>query len=215
MKKLLLLLMIILLAGCSAKVEIKIDKDEIIETTKIYNTKVNVYDGNNIKQDISWYLEDFERDYEFYTITEFEENEYVGKKYDITVPLENWNGTSILAPCYEVFELKKTNTNISLNTSEENVCVDFFEIKDITIIIESDLDLISTNADEINGDKLIWNITENNYTNKSIQFDYALTNSKNNIQNSQFLIYIVLIIACLVIGLLLFIKKRNKKNNEI
>lgn len=212
MKKLLLLLMIILLAGCSAKVEIKIDKDEIIETTKIYNTKVNVYDGNNIKQDISWYLEDFERDYEFYTITEFEENEYVGKKYDITVPLENWSGTSILAPCYETFEFKKTDTNISLNTSEENICVDFFVIKDITVIVESDLDLISTNADYIRGNKLVWNITENNYTNKSIQFDYSIKKSKSNKQN---LIYAILIISCLIIGVLLIIKKINKKNNEI
>lgn len=215
MKKLLLFLMVILLAGCSAKVELKLDKDKIIETTKIYNTKFNVYDGNNIKQDISLYLQDFERDYEFYTITEFDENGYVGKNYDITVPLENWSGTSILAPCYEIFEFKKTNTSISLNTSEENICVDFFEMKDVTITIESDLDLISTNADEIKGNKLIWNITENNYNNKSIQFDYSIINSKNNKQNSQSLIYIVLIISCLIIGLLLFIKKRNKKNNMI
>ena len=215
MKKLLLFLMILLLTGCSAKVELKLDKDKIIETTKIYNTKVNVYDDNNIKQDISLYLADFERDYEFYNISEFEENEYVGKNYDITIPLENWGGTSILNPCYEVFDFKKTDTNVSLNTSEENICVDFFGVKDVTLTLESDLNLISTNADRIDGNKLIWNINSTNYKNKSISFDYQLTDS-NNSASDKYLSYILLIIIIgLVIGLLVFIKKRNNECNKI
>lgn len=215
MKKILLFLMLLLLTGCSAKVELKLDKDKIIETTKIYDMKVNVYDGNSIKQEISLYLADFERDYEFYTITEYEENEYVGKNYDITIPLENWSGTSILNPCYEVFDFKKTDTNISLNTSEENLCVDFFEVKDVTLTLESDLKLISTNADRIDGNKLVWNINSTNYKNKSISFDYQLIDSKDSASDKYLLYAILIIVVGLVVGLLVFIRKRNGECNKI
>lgn len=215
MKKNLLFLLLLLLTGCSAKVELELSKDNITETTKIYDMKVNVYDGNNVKQDISSYLEDFERDYEFYNMTEFEEEEYVGKNYNITVPLENWQGTSILSSCYETFDVKLTDTNISLNTSEENICVDFFGVKGVTITLESDLKLISTNADGIDRNKLIWNINSNNYKNKSISFDYQLIDPKESTSYNVLSYVFLIILVGSVISLLIFFKKRNDECNKI
>ena len=215
MKKKILFLLLLLLTGCSAKVELELSKDNITETTKIYDMKVNVYDGNNVRQDISLYLEDFERDYEFYNMTEFEEEEYVGKNYNITVPLENWQGTSIISSCYETFDVKLTDTSISLNTSEENICVDFFGVKGVTITLESDLKLISTNADRIDRNKLIWNINSNNYKNKSISFDYQLIDSKESTSYNVLSYVFLIILVGSVIGLLIFLKKRNDECNKI
>lgn len=216
MKKILLLFcFVLLMTGCSTEVTLKIDEEKVSETIKIFGLKSEIYSNNVLNEDVKFYVEIFEREYEFYDIKEFEDQNYIGKIYELSEKPELWAELSHLRPCYETFKLTKTDTNISLYTSEEYRCGYLYGANDVTLTIESDLELISTNADKVEGNKLIWNINTDNYKNKSISFDYEITNSKDSEINSQYLKYIFLVIFVLVIGIFFFIKKRNKDNNKI
>lgn len=214
MKKVLLLFTLcLLLSGCSTVVTIKIDKDKVTETIKISGLKEEVLFNNQLNENIKNRLNVFEREYEYYDMKEFEDNDYVGKTYELSENIELWNELSHVRPCYETFKFEKTDGNITLNTSDEYRCGYLFGANNVTLIIESDLDLVSSNADEVQGNKLIWNINESNYQNKSISFNYKIEEAKS-LQNYS-IYYILFIVISLVIGGYVFIKKKNKENNTI
>ena len=81
--------------------------------------------------------------------------------------------------------------------------------------MESDLKLISSNADKVEDNKLIWHINDTNYQNKNISFNYQIDTKTNEI-NTEYLKYVFfIVIGCLIIGTLIFIKIRNKESNKI
>lgn len=221
MKKILILIiMCFILTGCSTEVNLKIDSENVFEQIKIYDLKSNVYINNIIKEDIQSNLEAFEREYEFYTIKEFEENGYVGKTYDFNESIDLWWEMSHIRACYDSVDLRKTTTHISLTTSNEYRCGYLFGANDVKLIIDSDLTVNSSNADEIVGNKLIWNITSSNYKNKNIEVSYKLIDSKETIKvneeqeeesSNQYIKYVLLSlgIIILIVGIIIFIKIKN------
>ena len=217
MKKILLLFTVcLLLSGCSTVVTLKIDKDKVTEIIKISGLKSDVYLNNQLNQDIKTRLNIFEREYEFYDMKEFEEGDYINKTYELSENIELWSELSHVRPCYETFKLEKTDTNITLNTSDEYRCGYLFGANDVTLIIESDLELISSNADDVEGNKLIWNIDESNYRNKSINFNYKIENSNiNKSFQNHFICYILFGIISLIFISYVFIKIKSKENNKI
>ena len=217
MKKVLLLFVLILLvSGCSTEVTLRIDAEKVNEKIKIYELKSNVYSNNVLDENIKSNMEAFEREYEYYDMNEYEELDYIVKTYELFENIELWSGLSHLRPCYESFELSKTDTNISLDTSDEYRCGYLFGANDVLLTVESDLKLISSNADRVDGNKLIWNINSNNYKNKSISFNYQITDSNSSKMNDKYLTYILLIFAAILgVGTFMFIRKRNNENNKI
>lgn len=217
MKKIILFLMCILLTGCSTEVVLKIDEEKVSETIKISKLKSDAYLNGTLKEDIKFGLQVFEREYEYYKIEEFEENEYVGKTYKLSENIELWSEISHVRPCYEKFDLQKTENNISLTTSDEYRCGYLFGANDVTLIVESDLHLVSSNADKVDGKKLIWNINESNYKNKSISFNYKILteDEKKTIMYNKISVFIlpIVILIGLVIGFTIF--KKNKESNKL
>lgn len=214
MKKILLLFILcLLLSGCSTVVTLKIEKDKVTETIKVSGLKEEIFLNNQLNENVKKGLNVFEREYEYYDMKEFEDNEYVSKTYELSENIELWAELSHVRPCYETFKLEKTDTNITLNTSDEYRCGYLFGANNVTLVIESDLELVSSNADDVQGNKLIWNIDESNYKNKSISFNYKINESKS-VEN--YLVYYILFaVISLIIGVYIFIKKKNKDNNTI
>lgn len=216
MKKIILLFVLcVLLSGCSTEVTLRIDKEKVTETIKVFELKELAYTNNELNEDIKSNLKVFEREYEFYDMNEFEDEKYIGKTYELSENLELWAELSHVRPCYETFELKKTDTNITLNTSEEYRCGYLFGANNVTLIVESDLELVSNNADRVDGNKLIWEINDYNYKNKSITFDYKIDGINNKTSVKNYMIYIVLGICSLIVITYIFIKLKNKQNNKI
>lgn len=216
MKKMLLLCFILLItAGCTTEVTLVIDEDKVSETIKIFDLKNEIYQNNLLSEETKKRIEVFEREYEFYDISEFEDQGYVGKTYELTENLELWAELSHLRPCYETFKLEKANTNLSLNTSEEYRCGYLFGANDVILTIESDLELISSNADKVSGNKLVWYINNDNYKNKSINFNYRINNSNDLIAGDNLELYLILLFAILIVVVVILVKKRNKESNKI
>ena len=214
MKKLFLLFsLFFIVTGCSTEVTLKIDSEKVSEKIKIYELKDKAYSNGELNDDIKSNIKAFEREYEFYDMNEFEELDYIVKTYELSEDIELWGELSHLRPCYEKFKLSKTNTNISLETSEEYRCGYLFGANDVLLTIESDLELVSSNADRVNGNKLIWNINSSNYKNKSIKFDYKIISSSKDSSSLEYILY--LIIICLGIGVFFFIRKKNNESNKI
>lgn len=184
MKKILILFMICFsLTGCNTKVNLKIDEKKAYEKITIYDLKTNIYSNNILDEEVQSNLDAFEMEYEYYDIKEFENNGNIGKTYELSENLELWWELSHVRPCYEMFDFRKTNTHISLNTSDEYRCGYLYGANDVTVVVESDLTVESSNADKVDGNKLIWNINNDNYKNKSIKFSYKLLEDDEIINN--------------------------------
>jgi hypothetical protein len=216
MKKIILLFVIcLLLSGCSTEVVLKIDEEKVTETIKVLELKDKIYFNNELDENIKTNMQVFEREYEFYDMNEFEDNGYVGKTYKLSENLELWSELSHVRPCYETFVLEKTDSNIILNTSDEYRCGYLFGADNVTLIVESELELISSNADKVEGNRLIWNIDNNNYKDKSINFNYKIGDSKNNMEIPNYAMYLLIFVFCIITFTYVFIKIKNKENNKI
>lgn len=205
------------LTGCSTEVVLKLDEDKVSETIKISGLKDSIYENGVMKEDIAANLEAFEREYEFYDTNEFETGNYIGKTYELTEEIMLWSELSHVRPCYDAFEFEKTETNISLETSDEYLCGYLFGATDVTLIIESDLEVISSNADKVEGNKLVWNINSDNYQNKKISFNYKILTKeeKQAIVQKKYTIYIFMGILALGAIILIYVLKKNKDSNKL
>ena len=82
MKKVLLFGILLLLTGCSTEVTLKIDSENVSEIIKISELKSVAFPNNILNDDIKSNMEVFEREYEFYDMNEFENQDYVNKTYE-------------------------------------------------------------------------------------------------------------------------------------
>lgn len=226
MKKIFILfIMCFMLTGCTTELTIKIDDKKIYEEFKIYDLKSNVYTDGIINETIKNNIEDFEREYLHYDIEELEESNIVGRIYKYDDELEYWDGVSLLRQCYESFNFSKTNSRITLNTSEEYRCGEFYGANEVKVVVESDLTLESSNADKVEGNKLIWNINEKNSKNKSIKFSFKLIDDDEKIivdeeaQNNEIVAenyfkYILYILGIILLIAVVVIYEKIKKANK-
>ena len=88
--------------------------------------------------------------------------------------------------------------------------------EDIIVNVRTNLTVLESNADKVNGNVYTWNINDQNYTNKPIYIKIE----KERYQEpfiSQFISIIVIIITFVMIGILIYFKaiRKHKKNNKI
>lgn len=198
-----LLLIVILLTGCSGNYDITINKDLTVDeraeiTVDINGDESDLIDIINEKFGINNYkLEEISNN-----VTKITYN----KKYD---SIEEYLTTSVIYN--EVVDRKRYNNNrktiyLETNTKELENNSDYLNIDNVKVSIVSPLKIVSHNADEVINNNYIWNVTNNNA--KSIIFEYSLTKSKVNVFSLVFSISLILLLILTVV----FYEKFKKKN---
>ncbi len=210
-KKIILLLIVMFLCGCEAKYNIRINEDQIDEEITIYE-KTSIL--NNYDEEEKELFEDelayWELDLDYYNKENFKDNKHTGYKYKSYFKHDEYEQLTGLNRCYE--ELSYTyEPTIKIETSNDFLCLnEYKEFNSFEIIIETDYNVLKSNADKQDGNKLIWQINKNNHTKKPIILELEKHQAKQKISINYILILIIFI-SLIVTYIALSKIDKNKK----
>lgn len=237
--RLFLLLMLILLSGCSCEYELTIDI-----ANNDYKEQLSIT-GKNEKEKESLLKEDWVVDVDFNEYNEVDEeivklennNYYDVKVIDNSLLLSydhnisTMKKSTIALSCFKKVRLIRDTNKLYINTTNGLTCYDDYDnLENVKVIIKSNDKVISNNADKIEDNKYIWNFTRAN-KNKSINLVLEsqeqkgtiiskTSSSVNNINNQlQFIeryayyIFVAVLAIILVIGYIVY-KKIKKQESE-
>lgn len=216
--KIVLLIVILLsLTGCSFEYNIKIDTNTISEENIVYIPNT---DKNNIKLEVEKLVSKYTgptNSLGMYKQSVIEDNNNFGmsykKNYDT---LNDYNNSLSFSICYDNYKLIKEKDKIVISTSKRFNCFNkYSELDDVTINIDSSLEVESSNADEVNGNIYTWNINKSNADNKPINI-VLKPNTEQKEKQSQLSVVLLVIAAFILLGIIVFlIRTRGKRKNKI
>lgn len=203
-----ILLVIILCTGCTAKYEISIKDDKVVEKLNIEETNTSIFD---IKTDSGISVRDafksFKLDTDFSKnsakIEHIDEKNKLGIVYSNELLLDNYNNSSILNQCYDEPTIDITKNSLYINTGSEFNCFDYYEYLDeIKIVLKTNYKVDSNNADSVRNNTYTWNITKNNYNRKSIEL--KINRAKTVRDNTYIYILVGIVAVVIVISIAVF-----------
>lgn len=234
MKKIILLMFLFLLSGCTVNYELTVSED------------LSVTENFSILNDASYYdmLGDVNSVYKQVVDLGMKETNYVTYEYvnqnDLYGGKVNYHYNSLIdfkeraksyKKLYDDIEVNKNGSIITINSignlklapaiSSTNENIDQLLIKDFYFSIKLPFKVVSSNADRVDNQNntYYWDIDNNVTGEKSfqIQFDTSKRFVSFKTIISQIDYTFVFIIVIILIGLLVYsnIKKKNEKNNKI
>ncbi len=224
MKKIKYILFIVLLflsCGCSAKYQVFVENDKMIEQMTItvpnnYDNKEKVKNNLNFKQSAYYDIDRGETNYYTKTLEEDEENLYL--KYSYTYRDTNLEKSSLMDYCFYKKSVAKNDNIVSINTTSGASCLYKDGVKQLdklTIEIITDNYVIENNADKVKGNKYIWVYNDKNFQNKLISIKIDLNREKEKFISSLKLFIIIFGGFLLILSIfILNIYIKHKKNNR-
>lgn len=167
MKKIILFIIILTLCSCSAEYNLNINDtyEEKINTDRIYDTIVpayNDYEGTSSEK---------EEGKKYYVVNDGPPS------YSFNFAKNDYARSNAIYTCYKKFNVYTEDKVTTLLTSNYNYCFDKYDdLTNLTININlnSKYSLVRSNADQVKGNRYIWNINKDNYKNKYIYMAYEL-----------------------------------------
>ncbi len=216
--KLVLLIIILLsLTGCSFEYNIKVNTNTITEENVIYIANTN---KNNIKQEVENLVNNYTgptNSLGMYEQSVVEKNNEFGMSYKKTYDeLTDYNHSLSFSICYDSYKLIKEKEKIVISTSKEFKCFNKYkELDNVTVNINSELEVESSNADEVNGNVYTWNINKSNANNKPINL--VLKPNTEKIENKKEIsVFLLVLLAFILFGIIiLLIRLKGKRKNKI
>ena len=218
MKKIIILLITtILLTGCNATYDIKFTENNIKDSIKIYTNSKKVQTATeNTITNFTDQLGNWERGYEYYKRELYTTDKITGYNYTYTFNYDEYDAMSQLRKCYKDFELNYEENTITLKTSNEFLCNNYYqEVNSLELNISSEYQIISSNADTKSNNIHTWKINKNNYKNKPIELTISKKTSyieenttKKNKLDLQAILTIIIFILLIIV---LFIRRKDQK----
>lgn len=223
MKKIILILSIFLITGCTANYQLNITEDKIEEKLSITTPK-DILEPEILKEQVlnSKTIYPDQNKIYYTDIKADDTNYYVTFKHDHDI--NDFTNSKFISYCYNNNELIQDETAITLSTSGHFNCInmeDEMYMDNVKINITTDLKVLENNADEVNGNTYTWNINEENYTNKPINITMQKKQSiKNVVKNLEgnsaskdlFIIYggLALLLGLIILLVTIKLKSNNK-----
>lgn len=215
MKKMLFLIFtIFLFTGCTCDYNLSFNEDGFTED-------ISVLDNNISESELEFLIfmngGDENSPFGYYEINKIindnEKGIKINHKYDY-----NSNILGSFETCYTDYDFDIDKNEINIETYGNFGCFNYFNDNDkIKINIQTDFIVDYNNADEINGNIYTWIIDKNNL-NKKIKIDInrVKKRNENSNNNNKFLtVCMVIGIGIVVLGLVIFLKSFNSKNNKL
>lgn len=215
MKKILFLLItIILLTGCTANYEIDITKNTINDKITIMTDSNNVNNANKATTDLfTQKLGEWENGHDFYKRDLITTEDKTGYQYTYNFNFNEYDAMSQIRKCYKDFNFTYDN-NITLSTSNEFLCKNYYpQIKNYTISITSEYDIVESNADTIKDNTHTWKINANNYKNKpiTIKLNKHKLYIKEEEANYEYIKSILFILFFIILTIILIKRRKDIK----
>ena len=218
MKKVLMLISLLLLTGCTVNYELVIDKDKIDEhITGTVTKEESITDINETDIGMYDYLTHYEQ-YALYNKNDAFYNKQLEDKgdyynYDASYTyMGNFKDSNIINSCFENHLINETDDFYDIHLSGSFSCL---YVDKINVNIKSNMAVINNNADKVDNNIYSWVIDESN------NVDILLTVSKNiesftpNKEKSIFtpyrIITFILLIVLIIISLFIYKRKNSVK----
>ena len=243
MKKRILLLIIIILftTGCTCEYNLDIVNDSYKETITLTADNQEELKQFNINWKIPTDKEEYDIGEKVGSTPTYESDLY---DYNLSNNILTFthtfsedgiiNSTAVFN-CYDLLNIEEYDSALIISTSSKLRCFDSYpEINTINVTITVDKEVISHNADYVNGNKYTWylkksekdknpiNMTINNKINEKTKTETDNNNSKNNNNNNKitnkpdYTLYIFCAILLIVMLLAYYLyNKLKSKNNEM
>ena len=222
-KKIFLILSIILLTGCQIKYQLNFEDEKLIENISIQLPNSEEKKINDIKK----YEAYSTFDNSFQTLYEVkysdDKNKFIAN-YQYIYNFEEFRHALYIKSCFDAFSFVTNNDNYILSTTEGFNCmfVDYNKVDEVEVIITTNHEIIESNADQVENNKLIWEINDENSEEKSIYVKFGKVEELNifekiiNFIKENLLVFIIFggLLSIIGIGILIIVII-GKKNNEI
>lgn len=204
MKKLITILMIILLTGCSCNYELSIQNNKIYETLKINgvtneippNVDLETLSNGNYTKNI---IDD--------TVT-----------YNSNYSMNNYKESNLLN-CFDSYNIQSGDETYIIRTGKKFKCYpyqyndfDVLTYDQLEIVIKTNHKVINHNATKVENNTYYWYIDDKNVNNAEIYFEID-----KNIKNYDYIYMIILFLGILIIGGLIYYiaNNKNKESNKL
>lgn len=231
-KYFILILIIFMMCGCTAEVNLEISDSQVRESVDITFYQNAIYSKDIIKSSFRNYIPiyatdvivDAEEDRPFPNINYYEKSETdLGNGYKFNYKynfnIDKYEDARTVKDGFRsyVISLNENNHTISITTDNNGLLYfdDYPELEEVKINIRTNYKVLENNADSVNGNIYTW--VFNKDSNKSIDMLIDTSNSNNSFViietlNNVFPIVCIVIVVFVVFLLLLL---KNKKNNKI
>lgn len=220
MKKLLLVLLL-LITGCSGQWNLKIDNDYVDEDVSLSFPRDASSDQlfrNQTSESISVYGGN-----EKYKMDKKEDGSNYNVNYSYRHDILKFGKSNFMIKCFSSNNITDDGEIINIETSDRFNCINLDDgayLNEVKFNITTDLEVVSNNADEIIGNKYIWVFDSDNYENKNINIKIKKDNSLSKkivdgISNYFVIIIVIILIIVFFILFLMHIKKKNRISNEL
>lgn len=216
-KLILLLIILFSLTGCTFEYNIEINTNRIKESNIIY---IDNATKDTIKQEVEELVDSYTgptNGLGMYTQSIVNSNNRFGMLYEMNYSkIEDYNDSISVSSCYDNYKLIKEEDKIIISTSKEFKCFDNYkELDDVIVNIKSNLDVLSSNADEVNGNVYTWNITKDNANNKAITISLKPNTDKVERKKEMDVLLLVIFAFTLFGIIVLLLRLRSKRKNKI
>lgn len=225
-RKLFLLFIIFLLSGCTVNYNLTIDNDTALENIKISIPTEDATE-KEFESQVKHKRPVYFGEKKYYDMTYDNDGDNYHVDYIYKHNINNLHKSSFLNNCYATNNIKVSDEQISISTSNVFRCInldDGLHTDAVDVNITTKLKVLNNNADEINNNTYTWHMDGYDYSNKPIKLvlqknkkisDSIITFNKKNSNTFNSINVIFLILPIVLAIIYLFIKAKKSKNNEI
>ena len=209
-----IIVLLFILTGCTATYEINIKSNKIVEKMKVLETNVEYFDyigndGLTLKEQLKSFTSPSIYAEEQYKVNMIDESDKIGFNYSSS-NFDSILDSSVIKYCYVNPSLRTNDKIVTIDTGTNFKCFDYYDIlESIKVVVKSDYKIISSNADEIDGNKYIWYITRD--SDKRIKISY----DSSDIRINTYIYVIPFVLVFLVLLASLLAIKKFRKNNKV
>lgn len=209
--------LLILVSGCDVNYELTYKNNKFDENIYFYKDEEEFIDKLSTEENINYVADEMyklEKNNDIFT-KKFKYNKnYAGYEYKSNFDDRETNLPTIANKCYDYVNIIKDETTLTIQTSDEFLCYDKFDLlENVNITFNTNYKVIDSNADVINENKLEWKITEDLKEYKplyvKLETNKIIKEKGNNIP-----LIFGIIVSAFIIGLITVIYIKRKQNNE-
>ncbi len=213
-KNIFLIIITLLLTGCSARYDIYFSDKNIHDNIEIYEDSTIINNSTEkMNDELNTLFLDWENGHDYYERELYATDKITGYRYKYDFTYDEYDAMSHLRKCYEDFEFTYDNSKVKLVTSDEFLCGTYYpNAKEMVISIESKYEISSSNADEKEGNTHTWIINKENYKEHPIIFEINKNTEAKDLNKRHRITIKEILIFLLFISLIIILIKRKRRD---
>lgn len=226
------LFVLFICSGCSVNYDLDIDKslnlNESITVVADTNSEIEKIQNYNeflpisIEADSPTVFNSKVDDVEYYNIIKNSDNSEI--TFDYSYNVDNFNDNVFARSCYQYvtvmnsYDEEEQRDELLISTSKKFLCFDSQEgLDNVTVRIKTKREVYSSNADSVDGNTYIWNITKDDKDDASIQMVVSSEIDGGSLSFWEKNMLFLIVIGIFIVGGIVYIilKKHSDKVDEI